>query len=87
MILWEQLIAMQQVNIESVDKNTLAEVQGLQLDNSLSREERIRLVVERTKNPYCFRYGDLAVKVEFSETGPPLEDLLTEFLIRKKSGL
>ena len=38
-------------------------------------------------NPYCFRYGDMAIKLEFAEDGPSLQELLTGFFLRQKSGL
>ncbi len=87
MITIQQLDAMQSVDIRSIDKTALVDVQGFQFDNSLSKQDRIKQVIERTKNPYCFRYGDLGVKVEFTDGGPALGDLLTDFLLRKKSGL
>lgn len=87
MITIQQLDAMQNVDIRSTDKNTLVDVQGFQFDNSLSTRERIEQIIERTKNPYCFRYGSLGVKVEFTDRGPALDGLLTDFLLRKKSGL
>lgn len=83
----EQLNAMQSVDIRAVDKNTLVDVHGFEFDNSLSQRERIEQIIERTKNPYCFRYGDLGVKVEYTGDGPALGELLTDFLLRKKSGL
>lgn len=87
MITLEQLDAMKSVDIRTIDKDVLVNVQDFQFDNSLSKQERIKQVIERTKNPYCFRYGELGVKIEFNDGGPALGDLLTDFLLRKKSGL
>ena len=87
MITMQQLDAMKSVDIRSIDKTALVDVQGFQFDNSLSKRERIEQFIERMKNPYCFRYGGLGVKVEFTDGGPTLSDLLTDFLLRKKSGL
>ncbi len=87
MITIEQLDAMKSVEIRTIDKNVLVNVQDFQFDNSLSKHERIKEIIERTKNPYCFRYGELGVKIEFTDGGPALGDLLTDFLLRKKSGL
>ena len=39
------------------------------------------------KNPYCFCIGGVGVKIEFAESGPSLQDTLTDFLLRQKSGL
>ena len=87
MITMEQLEAMKSVDIRTVDKSTLVDVRGFGFNSDLSQRERMEESLERVKNPYCFRCGDLAVKVEFTEDGPDLSDLLVDFLIRKKSGL
>lgn len=87
MITIEQINSMQSADIRAIDKNALVDVQGFPFDYSLSKRERIEQVIERTKNPYCFRYGDLGVQVEFTNDGPTLCELLTNFLLRKKSGL
>lgn len=87
MISIEQINSMQSADIRAIDKNALVDVQSFPFDNSLSKRERIEQVIERTKNPYCFRYDDLGVQVEFTDGGPTLCELLTNFLLRKKSGL
>ena len=56
-------------------------------DNSLSMEQRAARILEQFKNPYCFRYGDMAIKLEFAEDGPSLQELLTAYFLRQKSGL
>ncbi|OYO99964.1 hypothetical protein CG709_11645 [Lachnotalea glycerini] len=87
MITIEQLDAMKSVDLRTINKDVLVNVQDFQFDNSLSKQERVKRVIERTKNPYCFRYGQLGVKIEFTDGGPALGDLLTDFFLRKKSGL
>ena len=44
-------------------------------------------MLKEMRNPYCFRVGDLGVKVEFLDNAPPLQDALSDFFQRKKSGL
>ena len=44
-------------------------------------------MLEQLKNPYCFRYGDMTIKLEFAEDGLSLQELLTAFFLRQKSGL
>ena len=83
----EQINVMQNVDIATVDKSQLADVSGISFDNSLPQRERAARILEQVKNPYCFRHGDTAVKIEFSDDGPPLQDLIANFLIRQKSGL
>lgn len=84
---WKQIDMLRSADIEAIEKEELADVSGIQLDNSLTKDQRLERILELTKNPYCFRYGDLGVKIEFSEDGPSLQDLITDFLVRQKSGL
>lgn len=74
-------------DITSVIKENLADVTGLILDTAIPGEQRTALVVEKVKNPYCFRVGGMGVKLEFSDHGPTLQKCLTNFLQRKKNGL
>ena len=80
-----QLAQMQSVDLRTVSKDTLAEVSGFRFDNNLSKAERAARVIAATKNPYCFRYMDTAVKIEFTDNGPPLQDLISGFLARQKN--
>ena len=73
---------MQSVNLDAVDKETLVDASGFVFDNSLPLEKRAARMLEQLKNPYCFRYGDMAIKLEFAEDGPSLQELLTGFFLR-----
>lgn len=77
---------LQSVDISAVDKDLLADVSRMKLDHSLPKEQRMARVLRATKNPYCFRYGDMAVKIEFADNAPPLQAAMEGFLIRQKSG-
>ena len=78
---------MRSVNLDAVDKETLVDASGFVFDNSLPLEKRAARMLEQLKNPYCFRYGDMAIKLEFAEDGPSLQELLPGFFLRQKSGL
>lgn len=75
------------VDITSVNKADLADVSGLIFDTSIPKEQRAAQVIHTVKNPYCFCVGDMGVKLEFPDNAPPLQDCLSDFLKRKKSGL
>lgn len=83
----QELEKMKSVDIGTVDKETLVDASGFTFDNTLPKETRALRVLEQLKNPYCFRYGDMVVKLEFADEGPSLQDLLTTFFLRQKSGL
>lgn len=75
------------VNIEKVNKEDLVDVSGFTFDTSVPQEQRAARIIQAVKNPYCFRVGDIGVKLEFSDNAPALQDVFTDLLKRKKSGL
>ena len=79
----QELEQMKSVDIGAVSPESLPDVSGMTFDNALSRKER----VTRFLQLYCFSIGGIGVKMEFTENGPSLQDILTDFLIRQKSGL
>ena len=83
----QELEQMKSVDIGTVAAESLPDVGGMTFNNALSREERITRFMQAVKNPYCFCIGGVGVKIEFAESGPSLQDTLTDFLIRQKSGL
>ncbi len=60
---------------------------GFTFDNTVPHAERAARILNAVKNPYCFRVGEIGVKLEFPEEAPALQDVFTDFLKRKKSGL
>ena len=78
---------MRSVDIGAVAAESLPDVSGMTFDNALSRKERISQFLQTVKNPYCFCIGGVGVKIEFAESGPSLQDKLTDFLLRQRSGL
>ena len=72
MLTAQKLDEMQRVNIGAVAADTLADVSGLRLDNTLSRKERLARFLNTVENPYCFCVGGVGVKIEFAEGGTPV---------------
>ncbi len=87
MITPEMIDGFMSVDMETVDVQKLADISTLEFDNSLPKEKRMAYVLEKLKNPLCFRYGEMGIKLEFDDNAPPIQEVLTNFLIRKKSGL
>ena len=72
------------VDITTVNEEDLVDVSGLAFDNTVPREQRAAQVLRKVKNPYCFRVGDMGVKLEFLDNAPPLQDCFSDFLQRNK---
>ena len=87
MLAQTQIDEMKNVDIRTVDINALPDMSGFKFDNTLSRTERARRILEATKNPYLFRLDDMVVKIEFAEQGKPLQEHMGALMLRQKCGL
>lgn len=79
----ERLLEMQNVDLMTVDKSELVDIRNVKVNKDLDIKERIADYVKQIKNPYCFLYGDVVVKVSYDENGKPLEKLLENYLKNK----
>ena len=75
------------IDIGKGNRDVPVDVSGLEFDYSVPDEQRVAWLLERVKNPYYFRVGDITVKMDFKDDAPPLQEILTDFLRRQKSGL
>ena len=64
------------------DVSELVDIRNVNIDPNLPVEERIRSYIEQVKDPYCFRVGDVKVRVSFSDTDRTLTDNFCDMLAR-----
>ena len=50
---------------ENRELSDLVDIRDVKLDQSLSREDRIRSFVEQVKDPYYFKVGDVKVRISY----------------------
>ena len=62
----EELDRLRNVDVRTVDRETLVDIDGVIIRDDLPTEERIMDFVQQIGNPYCFRYNGIVVKVSFS---------------------
>ncbi len=62
----DRLNEMAKVDIRTVQLDELADINDVSIDESLPKEEKIRSYMEQIKNPYCFRSGDVVIKIGFA---------------------
>lgn len=67
---WNQ---MRSTDVRSVDKNSLVDLNSVSIDQSLPVAERVTDFIRQIQNPYCFRVGDVAVKVVYKTNGPSFQ--------------
>ncbi len=65
---------MKNIDIRTVDPETLVDISDVVVDESLPKDERIREYIRQIKNPYCFKVGDVVVKCSYSNDGVTLRD-------------
>lgn len=62
----EELCRMAKVDVRTVDKDTLVDIENVTIDTSLPEKERIEDFLRQVKNPYCYCCHGMIVKLSFS---------------------
>lgn len=52
-------------DIESCDKNSLTDIKNINIDADQPSVSKMKSFVEHVGNPYLFKVGEIAVKLEF----------------------
>ena len=79
----EQIEAMQNVDIRTVDPETLRDIRDVTVNTDLPKRERILDFIRQIGNPYCYRHGKYVVKVSFTDTNVTLEDRMLAYIRSK----
>ena len=79
----EELEAMKNVDIRTVDINTLRDIRDVKINTDLPKEERILDFIRQIGNPYCYRHGKYVVKISFADTDVTLEQRMLSYLRSK----
>ena len=75
-----ELAQMKEVDVQTVDRESLVDIREVQIDRELPREKRFEDFLRQIKNPYCYRCGKIVVKISFSDTNVTLEERLEHYL-------
>ena len=64
--------------MEQSEKNLseLVDIRDVVIDKKLTLEERVKSYVEQIKDPYCFKVGDVVVRVSYAGKDKTLTDSL-----------
>ena len=68
--------------MEQSEKNLseLVDIRDVVIDKSLTLEDRVRSYVEQIKDPYCFKVGDVVVRVSYADKDKSLTDSFTSMI-------
>ena len=70
---------MKEIDIRTVDPDTLVDIKTVTVNTDLPIDERKNDYIKQVKNPYCFKCGKVVVKMSFAETNATLEDQLENY--------
>lgn len=62
------------MDVRTVDHNTLVDIRDVKVNTALPKRERILDFIRQIGNPYCYRHGKYVVRVSFADTDVSLED-------------
>ena len=79
----EELEAMKNVDVRTVDINTLRDIRDVKINTDPPKEERILDFIRQIGNPYCYRHGKYVVKISFADTDVTLEQRMLSYLRSK----
>ena len=68
--------------MEQPEKNLseLVDIRDVVIDKSMTLEERVKSYVEQIKDPYCFKVGDVVVRVSYADKDKSLTDSFTSMI-------
>jgi len=72
---------MRNVDVRTIDPDTLVDIKNITVNTTLPRDERLLDFLGQIKNPYCFKCGKTVVKIGFADTEASLEDRLERYLL------
>ena len=79
----EEIEAMKNVDVRTVDINTLRDIRDVRVNTDLPKEERVLDFIRQIGNPYCYRHGKYVVKISFTDTEVTLEQRMLAYLRSK----
>ena len=75
-----ELNHLKNVSIENFNIDDLVDLKDIRIDKDSSVQSKITSFIEQIKNPYFFKVGKIAVKLNFDEEGPTFQERLLNSL-------
>jgi len=72
-------ISIQKPDVRTISRSDLVDIRQVNIDPSLSKQDRIKSFVSQIRNPYCYLDGDIVVGVSYADTEISLEDRLKSY--------
>lgn len=75
----EEIEKLRNVDIRTIKKEDLVDIQSITIDQSLPAAERAAEFARKVRNPYCYRVGDIIVKNVYPDHGPTLKECFENY--------
>ncbi len=72
--------SMKQISIKECDKEQLVDLSSIEINGTQSKQERMFDYLHQVKNPYCFKVGEIAVRLVFDEGGRSFQQCMEELV-------
>lgn len=83
MINCELLKEMKNKNFEDLNSNELVDIKNIKIDTSKPKIEKLIDFIEKIKNPYLFKVGDIIVKIKFSNNNQSFQEKMENIILGK----
>ena len=77
---YHDLTTMQSVDIRTVDPSTLVNIKDVNIDATLPFAQKAADYLRQVGNAYCFKCGDVIVKIKHSNTTTTINNCMEVYL-------
>jgi len=71
---------MKNIDIRTVDPETLVDASIVTVNLDLPKAQRMAQVAEQLGNPYCFKCGKIAVKLSYADTSATIDERMESYM-------
>ena len=75
--LWEKA---KETDVKDLDKSELVDIRDVKIDSKKPYLIRIISYINQVRNPYCYRIGDVVVRVSYAGKDKTFTDSFTEMI-------
>ena len=80
-IMSQTIEQLKNVDIRTVDRETLADIKNVVVNSDLPQLERMVDFIRQVKNPFCYKHGKAVIKISHADTEASLEDRLESYFM------
>jgi hypothetical protein len=76
----KELKTMENVDISTVSKQELVDIKDVHIEKHQSKEDKIKSFIDQVKNPYCYKCGNVVVKVSYDKNKLTMQEKMKHYL-------